>query len=558
VSEKFVFSCHGLCKSYGDKKILQNINLNFFAGAKIGIVGENGAGKSTLLKIMAGVDEKFDGYAAPLKGMRVGYVPQEPQLDAGMSVRENLRLAFKDTVSRLERFDEISTLMEGDISPDEMEKLMEEMADIQDRLDADNGWEIDRQIDQAADALFLPDDSADVGSLSGGEARRLFLCKTLLEKPDLLLLDEPTNHLDAETVYWLENHLKEYEGAVIIVTHDRYFLDRITKWILEIDRSKGIPFEGNYSAWLEAKAQRLENEKKSSESQKKVLAKELEWIRSSPAGRQSKNKARIQNYEKLSQGQFEVDENSVEIQIPPGPHLGNKVIDFVDVNKGFGEKSLLKDVNFSVPAGAIVGIIGPNGAGKTTLFRMIMGEQEPDSGAVDIGETVELSYVDQTRDDLQDDASIYDEIREGKDYVKLGDREIHARSYVSRFNFKGQAQQKLVSKLSGGERNRVHLAKLLKRGGNVLLLDEPTNDLDTETLRYLEHGLMNFKSCAMVISHDRYFLDRICTHLLAFEGDGEVRWFEGGFEEYERVKAAEGEAHLFENRRARYRKLHIN
>jgi ATP-binding cassette ChvD family protein len=547
-----------LCKSYGDKKILQNINLNFFAGAKIGIVGENGAGKSTLLKIMAGVDEKFDGYAAPLKGMRVGYVPQEPQLDAGMSVRENLRLAFKDTVSRLERFDEISTLMEGDISTDEMEKLMEEMADIQDRLDADNGWEIDRQIDQAADALFLPDDSADVGSLSGGEARRLFLCKTLLEKPDLLLLDEPTNHLDAETVYWLENHLKEYEGAVIIVTHDRYFLDRITKWILEIDRSKGIPFEGNYSAWLEAKAQRLENEKKSSESQKKVLAKELEWIRSSPAGRQSKNKARIQNYEKLSQGQFEVDENSVEIQIPPGPHLGNKVIDFVDVNKGFGEKSLLKDVNFSVPAGAIVGIIGPNGAGKTTLFRMIMGEQEPDSGAVDIGETVELSYVDQTRDDLQDDASIYDEIREGKDYVKLGDREIHARSYVSRFNFKGQAQQKLVSKLSGGERNRVHLAKLLKRGGNVLLLDEPTNDLDTETLRYLEHGLMNFKSCAMVISHDRYFLDRICTHLLAFEGDGEVRWFEGGFEEYERVKAAEGEAHLFENRRARYRKLHIN
>ena len=557
MSEKFVFSCHNLDKSYGERKILSHINLNFFAGAKIGIVGENGAGKSTLLKIMAGIDTKFEGHAAPLKGMKVGYVPQEPKLETGMSVKENLRLAFKDTVTRLDRFDEISGLLEGDLSPDEMDKLMDEMAQIQDQLDAENGWEIDRQIDQAADALFLPDDSADVGSLSGGEARRLFLCKTLLEKPDLLLLDEPTNHLDAETVYWLENHLREYPGAVIIVTHDRYFLDRITKWILEIDRTKGIPFEGNYSAWLEAKAIRMENEKKGNESQRRILAKELDWIRSSPAGRQSKSKARVQNYEKLSQRNFEVDENSVEIQIPPGPHLGNKVIDFVNVNKSFGDKVLLKDVNFSVPAGAIVGIIGPNGAGKTTLFRMIMEQQKPDEGKVELGETVVLSYVDQSRDTLSDTSNIYDEIREGKDYIQLGDREIHARSYVSRFNFKGQAQQKMVSKLSGGERNRVHLAKLLKRGGNVLLLDEPTNDLDTETLRYLEEGLMNFQSCALVISHDRYFLDRICTHLLAFEGDGKVTWFEGGFEEYERVKAAEGQTHLFENRRARYRKLHI-
>jgi ATP-binding cassette ChvD family protein len=436
-----------------------------------------------------------------------------------------------------------------------MEKLMDEMASIQDQLDAEEAWELDRQIDMAADALFLPDDNVDVGTLSGGELRRVFLCKTLLEKPDLLLLDEPTNHLDAETVFWLENHLKTYDGAVIIVTHDRYFLDRITQWILEIDRTKGIPFEGNYSSWLEQKAQRLEMEKKSSTSQKRILAKELEWIRSSPSGRQSKNKARVQNYEKLSQGQFEIDESSVEIQIPPGPHLGNKVIQFNGVHKSFGDKDLLKDVNFDVPAGAIVGIIGPNGAGKTTLFRMIMGQQQPDRGHIDIGETVKLSYVDQSRDTLTGNNTIYDEIREGKDSIKLEGKEIHARAYVSRFNFKGQDQQKKVDNLSGGERNRVHLAKLLKRGGNVLLLDEPTNDLDTETLRYLEEGLSNFKSCALIISHDRYFLDRVCTHLIAFEGDGSVIWYEGGFDEYERAKQKETKGNLFENRRARYRKL---
>jgi energy-dependent translational throttle protein EttA len=557
MSEKFVFSCHGLCKSFGDRKILQNINLNFYAGAKIGIVGENGAGKSTLLKIMAGIDAKFDGHAAPLKGMRVGYVPQEPTLQAGLTVRENLRMAFKDTVARLERFDEISGLLATDMSPEKMEKLMDEMAKIQDRLDAENGWEIDRQIQLASDALFLPDDNMDVGTLSGGEARRVFLCKTLLEKPDLLLLDEPTNHLDAETVFWLENYLREYEGAVIIVTHDRYFLDRITKWILELDRGRGIPFEGNYSSWLEQKARRLEDESKKNDSQKRVLAKELEWIRSSPSGRRAKSKARVQNYDKLSQQDFDMDENSLEIQIPPGPHLGNKVIRFEGVNKAFGDNILLNKVSFDVPPGAIVGIIGPNGAGKTTLFRMLMGQQQPDSGDLEIGDTVVMSYVDQSRDTLNGENSIYDEIREGKDYIKLDKSEIHARAYVSRFNFKGQDQQKKVAKLSGGERNRVHLAKLLKRGGNVLLLDEPTNDLDTETLRYLEDGLMNFKSCAMVISHDRYFLDRICTHLLAFEGEGVVKWYEGGFEEYERIKQQEGGAHLFENRRARYRKFSI-
>jgi energy-dependent translational throttle protein EttA len=556
MSEKFVFSCRDLCKSYGERKVLDDINLSFFAGAKIGIVGENGAGKSTLLKIMGGIDTKFEGYASPAKGVKVGYVPQEPVLHAGLTVKENLKEAFAETTAKLERFDEISALMGESLPDEEMDKLMEEMAKIQDELDANDGWEIDRQIEQAADALFLPDDSMDVGSLSGGEARRVFLCKTLLEKPDLLLLDEPTNHLDAETVYWLENHLREYEGTVIIVTHDRYFLDRITKWILEIDRARGIPFEGNYSSWLEQKAQRLELEGKKNDSRKKVLARELSWLQTNAKGRQTKNKARVQNYETMSKENFEIDENSVEIQIPPGPHLGNKVINFQGVSKSFGDQVILKDFNLEIPAGAIVGIIGPNGAGKTTLFRMVVGEEKPDSGEVEIGDTVELSYVDQSRDSLNDGNTIYDEIREGKDYIPLDKKELHARAYVSRFNFKGTLQQKKVGDLSGGERNRVHLAKLLKRGGNVILLDEPTNDLDTDTLRYLEEGLSNFKSCALVISHDRYFLDRICTHLIAFEGNGDVGWYEGGFEEYERVKSGGGQS-VFENRRARYRKLHI-
>ncbi|MBF0199448.1 MAG: energy-dependent translational throttle protein EttA [Planctomycetes bacterium] len=557
MSEKFVFSCRELCKNYGEKAILKDINLSFFAGAKIGIVGENGAGKSTMLKIMAGLDEKIDGYAAPAKGVRVGYVPQEPILEKGMSVRDNLKLAFTDINRKLDRFDEISELLGGDLDPDQMEKLMAEMAEIQDEMDLCNGWELDRQIDLAADALFLPDDDIDAGTLSGGEARRVFLCKTLLEKPELLLLDEPTNHLDAETVYWLENHLREYEGTVIIVTHDRYFLDNITKWILEIDRCKGIPYEGNYSSWLEQKAVRLEHEGKKAASHKKVLDRELEWIRSSPSGRRSKNKARIKDYHDKSQQNFNLDESSMEIQIPPGPALGNNVIQANKLSKSFGDNVIFKDFDLDIPPGAIVGIIGPNGAGKTTLFRMIMGEEQPDSGELVIGDTVKLSYVDQSRDSLNGENSIYDEIREGKDYIELDKREIHARAYVSRFNFKGHEQGKKVDNLSGGERNRVHLAKLLKRGGNVILLDEPTNDLDTGTLRFLEEGLMNFRSCALVISHDRFFLDRICTHLLAFEGNGEVRWFEGGFAEYEMVKEREAGKQLFENRRAKYKKLHL-
>lgn len=556
MSEKFVFTCRDLCKNYDNFQVLKNINLSFYAGAKIGIVGENGAGKSTLLKIMAGIDDKIDGYAAPLKGVKVGYVPQEPRLESNLSVKENLKLAFTETNKMLDRFDEISGLMESDISPEEMEKLMDEMAKIQDALDANDGWELDRQIDLAADALFLPDDNADVSSLSGGEARRVFLCKMLLEKPDILLLDEPTNHLDAETIFWLENHLKEYHGTVIIVTHDRYFLDRITKWILELDRGRGIPFEGNYSSWLQQKSERMELEGKKNDSQKKILKKELEWIQSSAKGRRTKSKSRIADYETMSKKNFEIEENSVEIQIPPGPHLGNKVIRFEGVNKNFGDLPIFNNFNLDIPAGAIVGIIGPNGVGKTTFFRMIVGEEKPDSGTVELGETVKLSYVDQSRDSLVGEHSIYDEIREGKDYIALGEREMHARAYVSRFNFKGQEQQKKVEKLSGGERNRVHLAKLLKRGGNVLLLDEPTNDLDTETLRYLEEGLSNFGSCALIISHDRYFLDRICTHLIAFEGNGEVKWYEGGFEEYERLKAQEGGSQ-FENRRAKYKKLHL-
>ena len=557
MSEKFVFSCRDLCKYYGERIVLKNINLSFFAGAKIGIVGNNGAGKSTLLKIMAGIDEKIEGYAQPLKDVRVGYVPQEPYLEKGKTVRETLQGAFSETMSKLDRFDEISSKLEEDIDPDEMQKLMDEMALIQDELDASGGWEIDRQIDLAADALFLPNDDADVGTLSGGEARRVFLCKTLLEKPELLLLDEPTNHLDAETVYWLENHLQEYAGTVIVVTHDRYFLDNITKWILEIDNARGIPFEGNYSSWLEQKAQRLEQQGKKNEKHKRFLKRELEWIRTSPKGRGTKNKARVKEYESMSQKSFEVQEDSVEIQIPPGPKLGNKVIKFNNVSKAFGGDALFNEFDLDVPAGAIVGIIGPNGAGKTTMFRMIMGQEQPDQGSVEIGETVVLSYVDQSRDTLNAENTIYEEICEGKEYIELADKELHSRAYVSRFNFKGAEQQKKVGKLSGGERNRVHLAKLLKRGGNVILLDEPTNDLDTETLRYLEEGLMNFSSCALIISHDRYFLDRVCSHLLVFEGNGEVNWYEGGFSEYEMVKQSEGRDKQFENRRAKYKKLHI-
>lgn len=552
MSEKFVFTMRDLCKYYGDKCILNGINLSYFAGAKIGIVGENGAGKSTLLKIMAGVDREFEGFAEPAKGVRVGYVPQEPRLDPGLTVRENLMLAFKDTVAMLEKYDELAASM-GQGGDDE--KLMDEMSKVQERIDAVDGWELDRQVDMASAALLLPDDSAETARLSGGEMRRVFLARTLLEKPDILLLDEPTNHLDAETVYWLENHLREYPGTVIIVTHDRYFLDRITKWILELEGGKGYPFEGSYSDWLAMKAAQLEEAGKKAESHKKVLAKELEWIRTSPSGRRAKSRARVNRYEEMSAQNFDVQESSLEIQIPPGPHLGNFVLRTDRLNKAFGDNVLMQDFSVDIPPGAIVGIIGPNGAGKTTFFRMLTGEVEPDSGKLEIGPTVVLSYVDQSRESLNDEKTIYEEVSGGLDRIKLGDREIHSRAYVSRFNFKGTEQQKKVGKLSGGERNRVHLAKLLKSGGNVLLLDEPTNDLDTNTLRYLEEGLNNFPSSAFVISHDRFFLDRVCSHLLVFEGEGKVSWYEGGFEEYEAVLQQRKDN--FIDRRAKYRKLHL-
>ena len=557
MSDKFVFTTRDLEKSYGQKKILARINLSFFAGAKIGIVGENGSGKSTLLRIMAGIDQKFDGYAAPAKNVRIGYVPQEPHLDTSMSVRENLLLAFAGMLAKLKRFDEISKAMEDpELDTDKMQTLMDEMAVLQDEIDAEKGWELDRQVEQAADALFIPDENADVTKLSGGELRRVFLCRTLLEKPDILLLDEPTNHLDAETISWLENHLREYPGTVIIVTHDRYFLDNITRWILELDRTRGIPFEGNYSSWLEQKARRLEEEGRKAADHQKSLQSELEWIRSSPGARRGHNMARVRNYEQLAQQNFEVREDSLDIQIPPGPHLGDKVITLEGVSKSYGARTLFDKFDLVVPPGAIVGIIGPNGVGKTTLFRMIVGTEQPDAGTVTLGQTVKLSHVDQNRDVLNDNKTIYEEISDGLDFIELGGRKLSSRAYVGRFNFKGADQQKRVGTLSGGERNRVHLAKLLRRGGNVLLLDEPTNDLDTDTLRHLEEGLRGFPSCALVISHDRFFLDRICSHLLAFEGEGNPVWYEGGFSEYEEKKLAQN-ADPYANRRARYRKLRL-
>ncbi len=558
MSEKFVFTCSDLEKYYGQKKVLDGINLSFYLGAKIGIVGDNGSGKSTLLRIMAGEDKEVEGQAEPLKGMKVGFVPQEPRLNPGLTVHENLKLAFGKTTALLDRFEAISTCLEDpELGPDKMQDLMDEMSDVQDKIDAVDGWELERQIETAANALCLPDDNVDVSTLSGGEARRVYLAKVLLEKPDLLLLDEPTNHLDAETISWLENHLREYAGTVIIVTHDRYFLDNITKWILELRDGKGIPFEGSYSQWLEARAERLSREGQKADSHRKILNRELEWLKSSPKGRRTRNKARVNDYSKMMERSFDVDENSLEIQIPPGQRLGNQVIPAKNISKRFGDRTLFEGLSFDIPPGGIVGIIGPNGVGKTTLFRMIMGEEQPDDGSLTVGSTVELSYVDQARDHLNDSSTIYDEISGGAEWLDLGGKRMNSRAYVSRFNFRSQDQQKKVGNLSGGERNRVHLAKLLRRGGNVLLLDEPTNDLDTHTLRVLEEGLLNFPSCALVISHDRFFLDRICTHLLAFEGESKVSWFEGGFREYEESRQAAG-LDPIGNRRARYRKLHLN
>ncbi len=554
----FIFEMNRVSKRFGEKTILQDISLSFYYGAKIGVVGENGAGKSTLLKIMAQIDTDIDGEVKFVKGMTCKYVAQEPELDLDATVRENLMKAVAPMQAKIDRFNEISILMGDPDQADNFDKLMEEMGTLQEEIDAVDGWELDRRIDVAADALVLPPDDAIVRQLSGGERRRVALCQALLEQPDLLLLDEPTNHLDAETVHWLEGALRDYRGTVIIVTHDRYFLDNITKWILEIDNSRGLPFEGNYSSWLAQKAELLRVAEKQESQRQKTLKRELEWIQTAHKGRLQKNQARVNSYEKLAAEQKLDDKSDAIIQIAPGPRLGEKVLVVDNLSKSYeigGVKTtLLDDVSFVVPRGAVVGVVGPNGVGKSTLFRMIVGDETPDAGKIELGETVQLAYVDQHRDALNPENTVFEEITDGRDRVELGPIEMNSRAYVSRFNFRGSQQQRLVGVCSGGERNRVHLAKLLKRGGNLLLLDEPTNDLDVGTMRVLEQAILEFPGCAIVVSHDRFFLDRICTHILAFEGNGKTRWFEGDFSAYEEMLRTEDPSRV-ENRRSKYRKI---
>ena len=556
MSGEYIFTMQGLIKRYGRNEVLNGINLSFYHGAKIGIVGENGSGKSTLLKIMAGEDSEFEGQAAPLKGSTIGFLPQEPVLDGDKTVRENVEQAFSDIKKLIEEFNEVSAKMAEPMSDDEMEKAMEKMGRLQDQIDAVDGWELDRQVEVAMDALVLPEDDQKADTLSGGEARRVALCKLLLQKPDMLLLDEPTNHLDAETVQWLEDTLANFSGNVIVSTHDRYFLDNITKWILELESGKGRPFEGNYSSWLEQKTEILRRREKTASTLQKRLDKELKWLQETPGARRKHNKGRINEYEKLSARKTDLEDNTLEIQIAPGPQLGEQVIEVESLAKGYGGDPIFSDLTFTVPRGAVVGLIGPNGAGKTTLFKMIAGEEQPDSGTLKLGSTVKLSYVDQHRHDLEAENTVFEEITGGTEHIEVAGKTINSRAYVGRFNFKGPDQQKKVGELSGGERNRVHLAKLLRRGGNVLLLDEPTNDLDVTTLRNLENAILDFNGCALVISHDRFFLDRICTHLLVFEGDSKVRWFEGNFEEYQEKRKKELGGRE-ENRRSKYKKLTI-
>ncbi len=531
---QYIFQIEGLTKKHGQKTVLDDIHLAFYPGAKIGVLGPNGAGKSTLMRIMAGQDKEFDGTARLAKGFTAGYLEQEPPLDETKTVFENVQTAVAERRAIVDRFNEISMLL-GDVSDDEeMQRLCDEMANLQDTIDAYDLWELDRQVEVAMAVMNLPPSDADVTNLSGGERRRVALCKLLIQQPDLLLLDEPTNHLDAESVSWLEQHLAKYPGTVVAVTHDRYFLDNVAKWILEIDRGRGIPFEGNYTAWLEARQKRMQLEQRQARARERTLSRELEWIRMSPKARQAKSKARIKAYEDLAAQKFEDRPDELEIQIPSNRHLGELVIEGKNIHKAFGEKVLIDDLSFRLPAGGIVGVIGPNGAGKTTLFKMFTGQEPPDDGEFRVGDTVDLGYVDQSRDSLQDDATVFEEISGGHETIDLGGRKVNARAYVSRFNFKGPDQEKKVGKLSGGERNRVHLAKLLRRGCNVLLLDEPTNDLDVDTLRALEEAILNFAGCVVVTSHDRWFLDRLATHILAFEGEGKVTWCEGNFEVYER------------------------
>lgn len=533
MAANYIMSIEGLTRIYDEKAVLENIWLSFYPGAKIGVLGDNGAGKSTLLRIMAGVDKDYMGEVRPAKGIKVGYFRQEPQLDSQKTVDECVAEGVAESQAILDRYNEVNEKFAEEMTDDEMNALLEEQGKLQDQIDAGNLWELDRKVEMAADALRLPPGDALIENLSGGEKRRVALCQLLLQSPDMLLLDEPTNHLDAESVAWLERYLHDFPGTVVAITHDRYFLENVAGWILELDRGRGYPYEGNYTAWLEQKQKRLEVEQKKEDRRQRVLKQELEWVKMSPKARSTKNKARLQRYNELASQEFDERDSAAQIQIPVSKPLGEVVVIADNVSKAFGDRLLFENLNFRLPPGGIVGVIGPNGAGKTTLFKMIVGQEEPTSGELKIGETVDLSYVDQSREALDPEKTVYEEISGGVDQIIVGSSKIHARAYCGRFNFKGSEQQKFVGDLSGGERNRVHLAKLLRTGGNLLLLDEPTNDLDVETLRALEEGLMNFGGCAVVTSHDRWFLDRIATHILAFEGDSQVYWFEGNYKMYE-------------------------
>jgi ATP-binding cassette ChvD family protein len=556
MAHQYIYTMQNLRRVHPpNKEVLKGIYLSFFPGAKIGVLGSNGAGKSTLLRIMAGVDKDFFGDAKPADGIKIGYLQQEPPLDPKKNVLENVEMAVAETKAILKRFDEVNMRLGEDLPPGEMDKLLAEQSKLQDAIEAANAWELDRTLEIAMDALRLPPPDADVTKLSGGERRRVALCKVLLEKPDLLLLDEPTNHLDAESVAWLEHFLHDFPGTIVAVTHDRYFLDNVAGWILELDRGAGIPWQGNYSSWLDQKRKRLEQEEKSESARQRTLARELEWVQASPRARQAKSKARLAAYEEMLAEEQQKREETIEISIPPGPRLGEVVVKAEHVKKAFGDKLLFDDLNFNLPRGGIVGIIGANGAGKTTLFKMMAGLEKPDGGTLRIGETVKLAHVDQSRDSLEANKTVFDEISQGAEFLEIGKRKIPTRAYVSGFGFKGTDQQKRVGDLSGGERNRVNLAKLLRSGGNVLMLDEPTNDLDVDTLRALEDAILSFAGCVVVISHDRWFLDRVATHMLAFEGDSQVVWFEGNYQDYEadrrrRLGAAADQPH-----RIKFKKL---
>ena len=554
MAEQYIFTIEQLHKFYNKREVLKNIWLAFYPGAKIGVIGGNGSGKSTLLRIMAGADKDFMGTARLTSGFSVGFVPQEPRLDETKDVRGNVEEAVAVTRALLNKHEEISNKL-GDCTPEEMDKLLEKLGEIGEKIEAVGGWDLDRHIDIAMDAMRLPPGDAEIVKLSGGEKRRVALCKILLQKPDLLLLDEPTNHLDADSVAWLERHLLEYTGTVVSVTHDRYFLDNAAQWILELDRGAGHPYKGNYTGWLEQKKARMDKEERTENARRKTLERELEWARMAPRARIAKNKARLTAYEKMAAQEVDEKKEDLVMQIPPGPHLGDVVVRAESVSKSFGDNVLMEDLNFDLPRGGIVGIIGPNGAGKTTLFRMIMGTEKPDSGKLQVGSTVVPSYVDQSRDTLVAENSVYEEISGGNEFLMLGKTKVASRGYVSWFNFKGPEQQRKVGELSGGERNRVHLAKLLRKGGNLLLLDEPTNDLDVETLRSLEDALLNFGGCAVVITHDRWFLDRIATHILAFEGDSKVVWCEGNYQAYESQRRQRLGADADQPHRIKYRKL---